>query len=277
MELPIARQSYLPPAEALVRALRRADAMLAACTSEQQSLDAGTVFLATSRPSVPFANFVADVRQPEGVSAADAIDSVLAPFRTARVRCAWLDANEAAWPAPLADAAAAAGYAPRHHTLFLLDAYTPSPPRGEPPQIIPARSSYALVRQLFERQAVTEHAAAGSASKEIADAWVDQLDEVKAEMFLALVEGKAAGAAGVLGLGQIGVLIPAYTNPDFRGKGVAGALMAHVLDFASRALFENVILHRHDGCPAIPFYVSMGFKPLTNFIRYVPRSNSQAH
>lgn len=277
MELPIARQSYLPPADALVRAIRRADATLAACTSEQLSLDAGTVFLAPSRPSVPFSNFVAEVRQPENVSAVEAIDSVLAPFRAARVQCAWLDANEAAWAAPLADAATAAGFAPLNHTVFLLDGYKPSPPRGQPPQIIPARSSYTLVRQLFERQAVTEHAAAGSAIQEIVGAWVDQLDEVKAELFLALIDGKPAGAAGVLGLGQIGVLIPAYTNPDFRGKGVAGALMAHVLDFASRALFENVILHRHDGCPAIPFYVSMGFKPLTNFTRYVPRSNSQAH
>lgn len=277
MELPIAKQSYLPPAEALVRAIRRADAALAACTSEQESLDAGTVYLASGRAAVPFANFAADLRLPEGVAAPDAVASVLAPFKAVNVRCAWLDANESAWPAPLADAASAVGFAPLSHTVFLLDGYKPAPPRNQPPQIIPARSSYPLVRQIFERQAVTEYRAQGAAIKEFASAFVDQLDEVKAELFLALIDGRPAGVAGVLGLGQIGVLIPAYTNPDFRGKGVAGALMAHVLDFASRALFENVIIHRHDGCPAIPFYTSLGFKPAATFTRYVPRSTQQAH
>jgi GNAT superfamily N-acetyltransferase len=97
------------------------------------------------------------------------------------------------------------------------------------------------------------------------------LDEPRLERFLARLDGRPVAIAGVLALGQIGVIDPCYVSPPLRGQRIGPTLMAHVLEYCHRALFEQVILRRADGCPSIPFYEGLGFERLVSYTKYVHR------
>ena len=64
------------------------------------------------------------------------------------------------------------------------------------------------------------------------------------------------------------LVVNVYTEPDWRGRGVARALMRELMTWAFEQNYERVVLHASDA--ARPLYVSLNFAP-TNEMLWNPR------
>lgn len=274
MELPIAKQSYLPSTDALVRAIKRAGVVLARTLTEEEPLESATVFADTARAGVGLACIAADVRVPEGFDAAGAVDEILTTFSRRGLQCETLDSADLIWPEGVGAALESKGYRAVTHHVYVLEGYKPPAKLNPQLQVIPARSLFSVIPAFFAMLAKAEHGADDAAATRYAQALIDQLDEPRLDLFAGRLDGKIMGIAGVVTLGNLGVVYPAFTDPAARGKGVAGTLMDYLIDHCSRAQFERVLLDRVDGCPAIPFYESLGFKSVARYVRY---ERSRAH
>jgi GNAT superfamily N-acetyltransferase len=69
------------------------------------------------------------------------------------------------------------------------------------------------------------------------------------------------------------LVVNVYTEPAWRGKGVARALMNVLMDWTRAQEFDRVLLHASDA--GRPLYVSLGFSP-TNEMRWSPRKHGQS-
>jgi GNAT superfamily N-acetyltransferase len=63
------------------------------------------------------------------------------------------------------------------------------------------------------------------------------------------------------------LVVNVYTEPDWRGQGIARALMKTLLEWATAQGFDRVLLHASDA--GRPLYLSLGFLP-TNEMRWSP-------
>lgn len=268
MELPIARESYMPGADALVRAVKRSDVVLARTAAEETQLETATAFTHVGRPAAPLCNCATDATLPEGVDADAAAEEVLSHFASLNVSCHAVDAAGADFPPSLAAAYERRGYRRVRRRVYVLNKYVPPTRTNDALQIIPARAAYPLLKPFFAAFAEEEFGARDGAATQIAEAMIDHLDEPRLDLFIGRLNGVVAGSIGVVTLGNIGVLHPAYTAPHARGKGVAGTLADYLVDHCLRAAFEQVLIDRADGCPSIRFYESLGFKPVADYVRY---------
>jgi GNAT superfamily N-acetyltransferase len=66
---------------------------------------------------------------------------------------------------------------------------------------------------------------------------------------------------------RLPLVVNVYTEPDWRGKGIARALMKALMDWSVAQGFDRVLLHASDA--GRPLYVSLGFSP-TNEMRWSP-------
>jgi GNAT superfamily N-acetyltransferase len=69
------------------------------------------------------------------------------------------------------------------------------------------------------------------------------------------------------------LVVNVYTEPRWRGRGVARALMETLLAWATGEGFDRVVLHASDD--GRPLYLSLGFLP-TNEMRWTP-ADGDAH
>jgi GNAT superfamily N-acetyltransferase len=63
------------------------------------------------------------------------------------------------------------------------------------------------------------------------------------------------------------LIVNVYTEPTWRGRGIARALMQALMDWADTAGCDRVLLHASDA--GRPLYQSLGFAP-TNEMRWSP-------
>jgi len=63
------------------------------------------------------------------------------------------------------------------------------------------------------------------------------------------------------------LVVNVYTEPEFRGQGLARALMGVLMKWATALGLDRVVLHASDA--GRPLYVSLGFGP-TNEMRWFP-------
>lgn len=267
MELPIAPQSYLPTAEALVRAVQRARAILARTAAEETALDGATAFTNPDRPGVRSLNFAADLQAPGGTDGQRVVTEVLNHFEPRGSPCHFLESAEAAWPAPLEQAAHQHGFQASLKHVLLLSQYKAPARQNQGLQTVPARAAYRELPGFYRSMARHEFRADDRLAGDFAATMIDWLDEPRLELFLARLDNQPVGVAGVLTLGQIGVVSPAYTDPAARGQGVAATLMAHTLNHCARAQMEQIVLQRSDGCYSIRFYESLGFSRVASYTR----------
>jgi len=261
MELPIATESYQPTTEALVRAAKRSRVALAHAIAELTQLDGCAAWTNPDRKGMRCANFAAEITSLD--------DDLFAHFRERDVSCHILECAQQQWPTDIAQAAQQAGYIAKTKLLFLLKRYQSPERRNEQLQILPARSIYPQLRAFYEDFARQGHGLDGQCVGELAGTMIDLLDEPQLELFVGRLDNVIVGAAGVVSLGNIGVINPAYTALDHRGKGVAASLVASVIEHCSRAQFEQVIIDRSLGCSSIPFYESLGFCRIAEYDQYV--------
>lgn len=268
MQLPIAAESYRPSNDALIRAVKRTRAILARTGADETQLVCSTAFTHAPRPGVRVLNLALNVRTEANHDAPAALDELFAHYDAAGVACETLDANDAAWPEGFDAALTARGYAARNRQLLLVQQYAPPTDANDALQVIPARAAYAHARTLFHTMAGADHGLTGRCADDLADALIDQLDEPRVELMLGLLDGAPAACAGVVTLGQQGVIVPAYVAPDARRKGLGRTIMMHVLDHCVRAGFEQALLDRGEGCYSIPMYEALGFAPIGGYVRY---------
>lgn len=278
MELTIAPQSYLPDGQALIRAIFSAAAVLARTAAQEEEIPQGAgalSYISPERQGVRSVNFATAVELPDNTSSTDASTLVQAiddHFTIHDAVCQMLYPRQAVLKPVLAQAVQAAGYLPVRRRVFLLSRYRRPDSINENVQIVPARAIYPQLDGFYQHMAKVEHQADDQRNARFtanyAATMIDFLDEPRLEVLIARVNGKNVAAAGVLSLGQIGVLIPAWSDPQCRGQGIAKTLMTHLLDFCARALFTQVIIDRSEHCTAIPFYQSLGFSPVAEFTKY---------
>ena len=268
MQLPIAAESYRPSNDALIRAVKRTRAILARTGADETQLACATAYSNADRPGVRVLNLALNVRTEADHDVSAVLDELFAHYEAAGVACEALDANDAVWPEGFDTALAARGYAPRNRRLMIVAHYTSPTDANDALQVIPARAAYAHMRTLLHTMAGADHGLTGRCADGLADALIDQLDEPRVEMMLGLLDGAPAAFAGVVTLGQQGVIVPAYVAPDARRKGLGRTIMMHVLDHCVRAGFEQVLLDRGGGCYSIPMYDALGFVPIGGYVRY---------
>lgn len=285
MELTIAPQSYQPDGNALIRAIQSAASVLARTVVDEQDITphagdpaVASAFVCPARPGVRAVNFTAALELPAPDANANANDatSLIASidhhFTSQQATCQVLYPRQAILPKPLAEAAQAAGYEAVRRKVFLLTNYKRPTSINEKVQIVPARAIYPQLPDFYKHMAKVEHTGdaqnATDFPEHFAATMIDFLDESRLELLVARVDGKNLAAAGVLSLGQIGVIIPAWSDPQARGQGIAKTLMTHLLDFCARALFTQVIIDRSEHCTAVPFYQSLGFVAAAEYVKY---------
>lgn len=81
---------------------------------------------------------------------------------------------------------------------------------------------------------------------------------------------RIALAGGGVAESPVPLVVNVYTEPDWRGRGIARGLMQHLMQWAREEQFERVVLHASNA--ARPIYVSLGFQA-TNEMRWVPHSD----
>jgi len=271
MELPVSKSSYAPSADALVRAVQRARVVFGRVVAQEQAIDHAVCFTNARCPGVRLANF-AELDLRAAPDAAGPLAAVEDHFARHDAVCQILQPTDGDGAAALAAVASDYDRVERH--VLLHEGAGPHRAGADDLQIIPARASYDQLRTLVESMARLDHGADDRLAAALAQVWEDRLDEPRLDLFLGLVERRAAAVAGVLSLGQIGVVDPVWCHPDRRGRGVAGAMLGHLLEHCRRAMFEQVVVDRGEGCPAISFYESFGFRRVARFTRFKRRLGS---
>jgi len=268
MDLNIARQpGQKATPDALVRAVKRADAILARMVAEEKYLDGATAYTAPQRPGVALANAASDLRVPPGVVPSAVVDVVEKYFASQGVTCHRLDATEMTWPEALEAEAQRRGYRRVINEVAALQRYA-SPGVSMGVQVIPARAAYAQLRSLLEEH----HQRAGldaAATEQHVAAVIDQFDDPRLEGFLARVERKSAGFASLLTLGNIGVVLDLFAD-DPTGDGAVINTLAHRLfDHCLRAQFEQVIVRLSEKDDRAPLFSTLGFRTVAQYVSYV--------
>lgn len=267
MELHVAGQpGRKTTGDGLIRAIKRADAVLARCSSEETYLDCGTAYVQRARPAVAAANLAMELRIPAGSDAEQVIARLLAHFAAAGVPCHSLDANDADWPAELPAAAMRHGYRPvKRQVLELRNATAPA--AGAAVQVIPGRAALAEVAALHRARALAMGVGPDAAGA-IADTCLDHLDDPRIDVLLARAQRKPVGLVSVLTLGNIGVVLDLFSDAS-AGPDIRPTLAARLLEHCQRSQFEQVIIGLGEGDDRLAFVESLGFEPVAQFERYV--------
>ena len=243
--------------------------VLGRVVGEEAVLDTAVCVTNARCPGAACANFAADVAVAPDGAAEDTIDQITAHFEAQGVVCLALDCAADDWSHDLAEVALRRGYRPSKRLVYTLERFTPVATCAESVQIIPARAAYDELRQLSERALRADRGADDRLAAQLARMSTDRLDEPRLDAFLGRIEQQPAAVAGVLSLGQIGVIDAVLCHPAWRGRSIESAMMHHVFEHCRRALFECVVLERSEGCPTISLYESLGFKKAGDYVRYV--------
>lgn len=266
MELPLISNSPATAPDALIRAIKRADAILARTGTDEQQHDAASVYVSADRAGIAAVNRALDVRVPDGSSVEAAIDDVEACFEGTGATCLIMDTNEKAWPAGLGDALTKRSFNVQTCTVHSLAGYA-APDLDETLQIIPARAAYGESRQLFAQQASTNNLTADQVEA-FADTCIDFLDEPRVDCFLARRDRQSVGHVSLLTLGNIGVMLDLFTL-ETEPPSTAEALLSRLVDYCLRAQFEQVITRTVETDVNKTFLEERGFKPRAQYDRYV--------
>lgn len=266
MELNVIKKSAATP-DVLVRAVKRAQAILARMIATETYLDGATAFTSPDRSLLEPANHATDLRLPPGVSAAKVLDTIDAYFAAAAVRCASLDASELEWPTPLKAAIESRGWRAVTRHVYLLADYAP-PVADASVQVIPGRAAYGELRQAQADRAAKEHNDATRVKQQV-EAAMDQLDDSRIDIFLARQSRKPVGVASLLTLGNIGVVLDLFDSSANDSSGVFNTLAARLFDHCLRAQFEQVILSLDEGDVRLLRLAALGFKAVASYACYV--------
>ena len=293
MELPVAPETYLPTAETMLRALRRAEAILSRMLAVETELpapgittpkpfplgpdsppgiSAATLFTQPQLALESKANFAQDVHVPPGAgdSAAAVVDRILAHYAAQNISCHAISCAGVSASADLVAALHQRNYrSGGRDVLMRLEHLAPPIHPAAPLQIIPARSAYAPLTEFLRQEALEEYVFTAPAAAQRVAAYLAHLDEPRLTMSLGRVDNQIVATASVIDLGDVGIIDHVYTAPAYRRRGIASALLRHALDYCARAQFKSVLLEVRPERDAYRLYRSLGFVPVTEFEKYI--------
>lgn len=262
MSLPILQSTKAAASEAdLLRLFLAAQARWAGHLAEPEPLEGAVAFCNPALRDARDANHVRDAQVPEGWTAAQVIDSVDAHFAARGSRCAYWVTNASAPPGrvePLVGELASRGHAARRCDVMLLERaaglHDVTAPAGV--TVIPARASFRHARQLAD-----EACAERGHPPAVAEGAMLHLDDPHWDALLALKDGRAVARAGVLAVGEVGLVEHVYVAAAHRRQGLGRLMMARVLEICARSLFRQVMLAvAPDDAPAKALYAKLGFR-----------------
>ena len=227
-------------------------------------------------PLVPEANLVHSVRLQAGQSAGDLLREV--EPKLSAVSTPWRHVVEDPFTRPedLGALLAKAGYTARRR----VGAAYLAAPEGEPhPRVevrgIAEKSAWARFSELRREIQAAEGRSGQELEQYTALARRRSLSS-NVRFFLAMVEFEPVGHVGLLSVGRSGMIVDLAVRPDHRGKGVARAMIARMVEL-SRGLGHDLTCTVHDDRPEpTRLLESMGFRPSTHFVSHLARQGSAA-
>ncbi|HSI34310.1 MAG TPA: GNAT family N-acetyltransferase [Tepidisphaeraceae bacterium] len=270
MPLPIVQTVHEPPAADLLRLFYKCDTEWVGHLAEPEQIEVGTALASAELAEVWNANHVRDVGLPPGMTPAGAWAEVAAHFAARGTRCGYWTMSVTA-PAervrPMAEFLLAKGCrADASDVMYLRHAPSVVVPVPKGLQVIPARASYRHAGELARARA--DEMWGGSAR--VADAAVLHLDDPRWDALLALEDGTTVAGAGVLAVGELGLVEQVYVAPAHRRRGVGRYLVGRALEICARAQFRHVFLSVSSGNEAAKaLYRSMGFERIGQVVAYL--------
>ncbi|MCC7408176.1 MAG: GNAT family N-acetyltransferase [Phycisphaeraceae bacterium] len=251
-----------------VRVVKRSEEISNATWAESETIEGAVVWFNPKRGGVRVCNRASAITLGENQDARKLIGEIDGAFERRGLRCWELSSAEADWSPEVSAAAREAGYREGGRWLYQLRHYRGVESVRKDVQILPARAAYGALGEVFRDMGAQGPHETGEDVEGFVATMIDRLDEPRLEVFLGRVEGRSVGVAGVMSLGPVGVVASVHTMRDFRGRGVGGTMLGHVMDYCQRAQFEQVILQTPAGCPAGRLYQRVGFERVREFVVY---------
>lgn len=267
MELHVLKQAgNKATPETLVRSIKRADAILARPIATETYLEGATAYTAAQYRAVAAANGALDLRLTPGAGAIAVLDELDAHFKQAGTDCLCLECSDITWPDELKQLLQHRGYESVKRHVYQLLRYQPAEPSPQV-QVIPGRAAYGEIQQLYHAYA-REQSLSDAQAKQHAAATIDQLDESRIDLFLARRQRAPVGAASLLTLGNIGVILDGFALASDATDEVWRTLSARIIDHCQRAQFEQVIVRLDDGDTRASLFEAMGFVQAATYESY---------
>jgi ribosomal-protein-alanine N-acetyltransferase len=266
MPLPILSN---PVESDLVRLFHRMTLHFTQHLGETTQLDVGTAIANPALAEVYDANVLMDAALPDGVSPEQAVAEVNQHYLSQGTVCRTWVMNPSApkeRTEPLAAFLLERGAGIVANDILYLRGRPAVTIREQPGlTIIPARASYKHARRL------SEIANAGWDTPQMIEAHLLHLDDPHWDALLALRDGEVAAGAGVLSVGEAGMIENVYVVPAMRRLGIGMTMMSRVLEVCARSLFKHVMLScMPSNKPAQTMYARLGFQKIGTFTAYCP-------
>lgn len=207
---------------------------------EKETLDYGIAYFSERFAKLPEANQFREVM----VGANDvskAFAEAESFFRERNLRCyRWAPAADSNTP-ELTSFLIAQGFTEVRYAAMRLSSWPEATLAGRGAsenkiRILPARAMRAALRATFTESSPRDHAF----NQIAADACGERIDDPQLDMFVAMIEGKAAGRCGLYQVGDIARVIDLYVAKPFLNQGAEEAQLGYVLSMAHRLAFRNV-------------------------------------
>lgn len=232
----------------------RARAELHSIGNETATLDLGTAICSQALSLLHDANQMVMARVPANASVEALWDEVATHFRergTACLKCTFTPVATDQEKRPLIDLLQANQWYESTTDVLLLR--RASVEITDSHRVISARAA-------LKQYEVFAHAAAASVEPQLGEVAMLRLDDPRWDALVAIVDGRIVARAGVLSMGEIGLIENVRVLDDCQGKGFGKAVMQHAIDLCARSQFKHVIL----GCDAgntraIALYTRLGF------------------
>lgn len=245
----------MTPADVL-SAFLRADQAAAAQLAVPEPISCGAAacgvaYCAADHPHLPDANHLLDVLLLD-ITPAQAIEAVDAHFTARGRRCLRWRLSVAQPPEAVGAALEPLGWRRRerivlgHREWPALDALRP--PAASGLRILPARAMRGVLRQTVladveqwpdapapvSGASASAIASAASARESAAAALQERMNDSELDIFVATLDGAAAGRITLHQVGDILRIDDLFVTPALRGRGVGHALVRHVVNLAYR-------------------------------------------
>jgi ribosomal protein S18 acetylase RimI-like enzyme len=267
MPLPILSN---PVESDLIRLFHRMTLHFTQHLGETEQLDAGTAICNPLLTNVYDANVLMDATLPDGVSPQQAVADVDRHFLANGSVCrTWVmnPSSPKEKTEPIAEYLVDHGAAIVANDILYLRGRPAITIREQPGlTIIPARASFKHARQIAEIASAEQWD-----EPQLVEAQLAHLDDPHWDALLALRDGQPIAMAGVLAVGDAGLIEDVYVVPAMRRLGIGLTMMSRLLEICARSLFKHVMLSvLPQNQPAQMMYSRLGFQKVGTFTAYCP-------
>jgi len=245
---------------------------------EETALEIGTAFANCALDRIADANRIMDVACPGDLSPIDLMTIVDTHFASQKSRCLKYVPNISAAPeqtARLVDHLRSRGFWERQLKVMKLDRYCGRPSESPDIQVVPARAVPQQTRALMA------DAGQQQVDAQVVEARIAHLDDGRYDLQIALTAtpandreptsiagshrtpSRASACAGVLAVGEIGLIEQLFVASFARRQGLGTFMMHRAIEVCARSMFKHVLLSvEPDNDVAISLYSKLGFREI---------------